>query len=83
MAEPLSTGAYNVAIFPEKEGTQINKKLCKKNTKSFLIKQIFYFISLKFFLFYIGVELIENSVIVSGVEQSDSVLHIHVSTLFF
>ena len=50
MAEPLSTGAYNVAIFPEKEGTQINKKLCKNNTKSFLIKQIFYLIKIFYFI---------------------------------
>ena len=34
------------------------------------------------FLFYIGVELINNVVIVSGVQQSDSVIHIHVSILF-
>ena len=31
------------------------------------------------FLFYIGAELINNVVLVSGVQQSDSVLHIHVS----
>ena len=34
------------------------------------------------FLFYIGVELISNAVLVSGVQQSDSVVHIHVSILF-
>ena len=33
------------------------------------------------FLFYIGVELINNVVLVSGVQQSDSVTHIHVSVL--
>ena len=33
-------------------------------------------------LFYIGVELIDNVVLVSGVQQSDSVIHIHVSILF-
>ena len=34
------------------------------------------------FLFCIGVELINNVVIVSGVQPSDSVTHIHVSILF-
>ena len=34
------------------------------------------------FLFYIGVELINNVVLVSGVQQSDSVIHVHVSILF-
>ena len=34
------------------------------------------------FLFYIGVELINNVVLVSGVQQSDSVIHIHVSVLW-
>ena len=36
----------------------------------------------KIFLFYIGVELINNVVLVSGVQHSDSVHHIHVSILF-
>ena len=34
------------------------------------------------FLFHIGIELIDNVVIVSGVQQSDSVIHAHVSILF-
>ena len=34
------------------------------------------------FPFYIGVQLINNAVLVSGVQQSDSVIHIHVSILF-
>ena len=34
------------------------------------------------FLFCIGVELINNVVLVSDVQQSDSVIHIHVSLLF-
>ena len=33
-------------------------------------------------LFYIGVQLINNVVIVSGVQQSDSVIHVHVSIVF-
>ena len=33
------------------------------------------------FLFYIGVYLINNVAIVSGMQQSDSVMHIHVSIL--
>ena len=37
---------------------------------------------LKNFLFYIGVYLINNAVLVSGEQQSDSVTHIHVSILF-
>ena len=34
------------------------------------------------FLFYIGVQLINNVVLVLGVQQSVSVLHIHVSIIF-
>ena len=34
------------------------------------------------FLFYVGVELINNIVFVLGVQQNDSVIHIHVSILF-
>ena len=35
-----------------------------------------------YFLCYIGVELINYVVLVSGVQQSDSVTHMHVSILF-
>ena len=34
------------------------------------------------FKIFIGVELIYNVVLVSGAKQSESVIHIHVSTLF-
>lgn len=34
------------------------------------------------FLFYIRLQLINNVVLVSGVQQSDSVIHVHVSILF-
>ena len=34
------------------------------------------------FLIFIGVQLIYNVVLVSGVQQNDSVKHIHISTLF-
>ena len=34
------------------------------------------------FLFYIGVYLINNVVLVSGVQQSDSVTHMHDDTYF-
>ena len=34
------------------------------------------------FLFYIGVQLIDNIVLVSSVQQSDLVIHIYVSILF-
>ena len=34
------------------------------------------------FLVYIGIQLINNIVLVSGVQQSDSVIRIHVSILF-
>ena len=68
--------------FLRKEGMQTNMKLCENNTKSFLIKHIFYFILFSNFLFCIGVELIENTAIVSGVEQSDSVMHIRASIPF-
>ena len=33
-------------------------------------------------LFYVGAELIKNVVLVSGVEQSNLVIHIHMSILF-
>ena len=33
------------------------------------------------FLFYIGVQLVNNVVLVSGVEQSDSVIQVRISTL--
>ena len=36
---------------------------------------------LKNFLFYVGVELVNNVVIVSGGQQKDSVIHTHVSFL--
>ena len=35
-----------------------------------------------YFLFYVGVEWIKNAVLVSDAQQSDSVIHIHVSVLF-
>ena len=35
-----------------------------------------------FFLIFIGVELIYDAVLVSGVQQSESVIHIHIATLF-
>ena len=35
-----------------------------------------------FFIFYIGVHLIYNVVLVSGVQQSDSVIHLHIFILF-
>ena len=34
------------------------------------------------FLFYIGVQMINNAVLVSSVQQSDSFIHVHVSILF-
>ena len=37
---------------------------------------------LKKFLFYTGVQLIYNVVLASGVQQSDPVIHIHISILF-
>ena len=48
---------------------------------------VFFFFFLVIFLFFnflfcIGVQLIDNVVLVSGVQQSDSVIHIHVSILF-
>ena len=33
-------------------------------------------------LFYIGMESINNVVLVSGIQQSDSVIHVHLSILF-
>ena len=37
---------------------------------------------IKKFLFYVGIQLIYNTVLVSGLQQSDSVIHIHLSILF-
>ena len=34
-------------------------------------------------LIFIGVWLIYNVVLVSGVQQSDSVIHIHIATVFY
>ena len=34
------------------------------------------------FIFYIGVWLINSVLLVSGVQQSDSIIHVHVSILF-
>ena len=39
-------------------------------------------ISLSFFIIIIGVQLIYNVVLVSGVQQSESVIHINMSVLF-
>ena len=52
------------------------------NTRVFLVS-ILYLISNNFlnFLFCIGVQLINNAVIVSGEQQRDSAIHIHVSIL--
>ena len=34
------------------------------------------------FLFYTGAELVNNVVLISGVQQGDTVIHIHVTTFF-
>ena len=47
----------------------------------YILTNIFSFSGFFSFLFYIGVELI-NDVLVSGVKQGDSVLHIHISILY-
>ena len=43
-----------------------------------------YFIGVAFVgrVFYTGLQLIYNVVLVSGIQQSDSVIHIHMSILF-
>ena len=38
--------------------------------------------NISLFLFYIVVELIYNVMLVSGVQQSDSIIHTHISILF-
>ena len=43
---------------------------------------LFFFFFFFLILFYIGVYLIYNVVLVSGIKQSGSVIHIHVSILF-
>ena len=47
-------------------------------------RQVLYcqFVVLLIFLFYFGGELIYNVVLVSDVQQSDSVIHIQISVLF-
>ena len=50
--------------------------LKKKESGSFLV--FIYFFN---FLFYIGIQLINDVVLVSGIQQSDSVIHIHVFIL--
>ena len=45
-------------------------------------KWFYFFPFLKKFIFYIGVQLIYHVVLVSAVQQSESVIHIHISTLF-
>ena len=49
---------------------------------SFLISILHSSVFLLLLLIFIGVELIYNVVLVSGVWQSESVTHIHISTLF-
>ena len=51
-----------------------------KPTPLFLLSPVseFFFFN---FLFYIGIQWINNVVLVSGVQQSDSVIHIHVPIL--
>ena len=48
----------------------------------YILTNIFSFSGFFSFLFYIGVELINDVVLVSGVKQGDSDLHIHISILF-
>ena len=43
---------------------------------------VFIFLIKKLKQFYIGVYLINSVMLVSGVQQSDSIIHIHVSSLF-
>ena len=45
--------------------------------------QAFFFFFLLFFLFFIGVQLLYNVVLVSAVQQSESAICIHISTLFW
>ena len=61
--------------------------MCRLQRSSFLNDTVvFWFGGFLFvwfsFLFYIGVELINNDVLVTGVQQSDSVIP-HTSILFF
>ena len=55
--------------------------LCYTVGHCFYLFFIFIFIIFKF-LFYIGVYFIYNFLLASGVQQSDSVIHIHISILF-
>ena len=41
-----------------------------------------FFLSLSLFKIFIGIQLIYNVVLVSGVQQNESVTHIHIFTLF-
>ena len=48
-----------------------------------VLSQIRCFLGNVFFFNFIGVQLIYNIVLVSAVQQSESVIHIHIPTLFF
>ena len=66
-----------------------NTKVLKVYHDFFFFFWFFVVVVLRFFLlfyiqfFLIGVQLIYNVVLISGVQQSESVIHIHISTLFF
>ena len=73
----------------DKNGIEFSRNFCNgpENGTTKLVRwgrfdmetSIFFLI---YFLFYIGVELTYIVVLVSGVEQNDSVIHIHIATLF-
>ena len=70
----------------EKRASCQRTRAGQKNSKSLFLVLIFFFNVivkdiLKSFLFYMCVELTYNVVLISGVQQNDSVIHIHVSLL--
>ena len=72
-----------ITVYPESEKLTHICLISRNQFLKFMHFIIYYYIYVFIkFLFYIRVYLINNVVLVSGVQQTDSVIHIHVSILF-
>ena len=82
----LSAGSFpTLSQFPHIHASVFNTSVLSERTRIlffFLVTRLFFFLFFFNFLFYIGGQLINNVVLVSGVQQSDSVIHMHVSIVF-
>ena len=72
----------NTSTFPGTEGHESLDCLDQHRAHYLSFPDQIHICNLKIFLFYTGVELINKVVLVSIVQQSDSVIRIHVSILF-